>query len=212
YLVLGFINRRNPVNHATIAQVLMTIPPALAIYLGLLAMPWFAGPSHRLAMVTGPSSAEFWLGVLVLGAAAGGFFGLVRIDPRRRLYLFCAAWIAIAIAPMRNRGGLFQQGLIQDRYLSMASFGWCLIVADVAFRYAGRSVSAQRVALGATAALALSYAAALWHVQGFWHDEVALFTRCIEEFPESAIWHNRLGMALQERGELVPAERELSAS
>ncbi len=212
YLVLGFINRANPVNHATIAQVLMTIPPALPIYLGLLAMPWFAGPSHRLMMVTGPSSAEFWLGVLVLGVVAGGFFGLVRIDPRRRLYLFCAAWIAIAIAPMMNLGGLFQQGLIQDRYLYMASFGWCLIVANVAVRYAGRSARARRVVLGATGALALSYAATLWHVQGFWHDEVALFTRCIEEFPESAIWHNRLGMALEERGELVPAERELSAS
>ncbi len=212
YLVLGFINRRNPVNHATIAQVLMTIPPALAIDLGLLAMPWFAGPSHRLTMVTGASSAEFWLGVLVLGVAAGGFFGLVRIDPRRRLYLFCAAWIAITIAPMMNLGGLFQQGLIQDRYLYMASFGWCLMVADVAVRCAGGSASAQRLVLGATGALALSYAAILWHVEGFWHDEVALFTRCIEEFPESAIWHNRLGMALQERGELVPAERELSAS
>ena len=212
YLVLGFINRRNPVNHATIVQVLMTIPPALAIYLGLLAMPWFAGPSHRLTMVTGPSSAEFWLGVLMLAIAAGGFFWLVRIDPRRRLYLFCAAWIAIAIAPMMNLGGLFQQGLIQDRYLYMASFGWCLMAADVAVRYAGRSGSARRVVLGVSGALALSYSIALWHVQRFWHDEVALFSRCIEEFPESAIWHNRLGMALQERGELVPAERELSAS
>src|SRR5208282_3594276 len=212
YLVLGFINRRNPVNHATIAQVLMTIPPALAIYLGLLAMPWFAGPSHRLAMVTGPSSIEFWLGLLVIAIVGVAFFWLVRNDPRRRLYLFCAAWIAIAIAPMMNLGGLFQQGLIQDRYLYMASFGWCLIAADAAVRHAGRSASARRVALGVTGALALSYAAALWHVQGFWHDEVALFSRCIEEFPESAIWHNRLGMALQERGELVPAERELSAS
>jgi len=212
YLVLGFINRRNPANHAAIAQVLMTIPPALAIYLGLLAMPWFAGPSHRLAIVTDPSSAEFWLGVLVLGVVAGGFLALVRSDPRRRLYLFCAAWIAIAVAPMMNLGGLFQQGLIQDRYLYLASFGWCLMVADAKVRYAGRSASARRVALGVTGALALTCAATLWHVQGFWHDEVALFSRCIEEFPESAIWHNRLGMALQERGELVAAERELSAS
>ncbi len=41
---------------------------------------------------------------------------------------------------------------------------------------------------------------------------MALFSRCIEKFPESAIWHNRLGMAFQERGDLEGAERELSAS
>ncbi len=211
YLVLGFISRRNPVSHATNAQVLMTIPPALALYLSLLAMPWFAGPSHRLVMVTSPSSAEFWLGVLV-PIVAGGFFLLVRSDRRRQLYLFCAAWIAIAIAPMMNLGGLFHQGLIQDRYLYMASVGWCLMAADVATRCADRSASARHVVMGVTGALVVTYAVALWHVQSFWHDEVALFTRCIEEFPESAIWHNRLGMALQERGQLIPAERELSAS
>jgi tetratricopeptide (TPR) repeat protein len=213
YQVLGFINRPNPENHATVAQALMTVPPALATYLGLLLMPWLAGPSHRLLIVTSPSAPELWLSVALLSAAAGAFFLMLRNDPRRRLCLLCGAWIVVAVIPMMNLRGLFHQGLIQDRYLYLSSVGWCMIVADMTIRLADTGSRSRRlVACGVVGLLIAVYAAALWRVQGFWHDEVALFTRCIEKFPESAIWHNRLGMALQDRGDLTGAEQELSAS
>jgi tetratricopeptide (TPR) repeat protein len=212
YCVLGFISRPNPVNHATLAQVLLTIPPALAIYLSLLLMPWTAGPSHRLTILTSAASPEFWLPAGSLLVAAGAFVLLTRVDRRGRLYLFCAAWTAIALAPMLNLSGLFQQGLIQDRYLYLASAGWCLIVADLMIRFADRSAGARRAAYVLTGAIVVTCGAALWQVQSYWHDEVALFTRCIDEFPESAIWHNRLGMALEARGDLTGADRALSAS
>ncbi len=212
YCVLGFISRPNPVNHATLAQVLLTIPPALAIYLSLLLMPRTAGPSHRLIILTSTASPEFWLPAGSLLIAAGAFVLLARSDRRGRLYLFCAAWTAIALAPMLNLGGLFQQGLIQDRYLYLASAGWCLIVADLIIRFADRSARARRAAYVVAGAIIVICGAALWQVQSYWHDEVALFTRCIDEFPESAIWHNRLGMALEARGDLTGADRALSAS
>ena len=60
----------------------MTIPPALAIYLSLLVVPWLAGPSHRLLFVTSPSSPEFWIPVLALPALAIIFTRLVRNDHR----------------------------------------------------------------------------------------------------------------------------------
>ena len=66
YAVLGFISRPNPVNHATLAQVLATIPVALATYLILLVTPWMAGPSHRLVFVTTPWSPELWGSILLL--------------------------------------------------------------------------------------------------------------------------------------------------
>jgi protein O-mannosyl-transferase len=212
YLVLGFINRPNPVNHMTNLQELLTIPHVLLTYLLLLAVPWLAAPSHRLLVVSSAASPEFFVPVLLLGMVAAGFAFAIRAHPRRNLYLFCALWMAVAIAPMMNLRGLFEQALIQDRYLYMPSVGCCLMAADWAVRFARRQVAYRTPILAAGAVMALALAAGLWIVQGFWHDEIALFTRCVREFPESMIWHNRLGMAFKEQGNLAGAERELSVA
>jgi tetratricopeptide (TPR) repeat protein len=211
-VVLGFVNRSNPLNPATFWQALMTIPHALDTYLMLLVVPWQAGPSHRLLIVTSPLSPEFYLPLIAVAVLAAAFLVAIWNHPRRPLYLFCVGWTLLAIAPMMNFRGLFQQGLIQDRYLYLSSVGWCVMLADWIVAAARRNAPGRRIAWGVAAAIVALYAFALFNVQRFWHDEVALFSRCVEMFPESALWHNRLGMALSERDDLTGAERELGAS
>lgn len=210
YAVLGLITRPSPGNHATLAQVAMTIPGVLAAYLVLIVMPWLASPSHQLDLVTRPWSADLVvpLAALLLVATALGL--LIREGPRRRLYLFCAAWMLLAAAPFLNLGGLSREMLVQDRYLYLPSFGWCLALGEAAIGVADRRRAwARAVTVGGVALLAI-YAAALYGAQRFWHDEIALFGRCTESFPGAALWHNRLALALEQRGRLAEAEREMS--
>jgi tetratricopeptide (TPR) repeat protein len=210
--VLGFISRPNPESHATIAQVLMTIPAVAANYLTVLALPWMAGPSHRVDFVRSAGSPDFYLPLAALGLLAAALVLILKHSSRRRLYIFCAAWTIIGLAPVMNLGGLFHEALVQDRYLYLPSIGLCLALADLAVGFAsGNAARRTPVAIG-VAAVALTYAVTLWGTQHFWHDEVTLFSRCVELYPDSAIYHNRLGMAYQERGNLVAAERELATS
>ena len=210
--VLGFISRPNPESHASIAQVLMTIPAVAANYLILLVIPWMAGPSHRVDFVHAVGSPDFYLPLAALGLLSAALILLLKHGSRRRLYIFCAAWTIIGLVPVMNLGGLFHEALVQDRYLYLPSIGLCIALADLAVGFASTSVARRiPVAIG-VAAVALTYAVTLWGTQHFWHDEVTLFSRCVELYPDSAIYHNRLGMAYQERGDLVTAERELATS
>jgi Flp pilus assembly protein TadD len=211
FAVLGFITRRNPGNHLSVAAAIAVLPSVAAAYLALLLAPWAAGPSHRLAAVPSVGSPLFLLptaAVVLLLLAAWSIISRTR---RASLYYFCLLWIAITLAPIFNIRALFAQALVQDRYLYLPSFGWCLIVGDVVVRAAQQPRRAGLVTT-ATALLAASYAVALWRVQRFWHDEVALFTECVARYPGSAIYHNRLGLALEARGDLDGAVAELGSS
>jgi len=188
---------------------LMTVPRVLATYLTLLIAPWQAGPSHALPLhfVATPGSPGFLLpaGALIVSAVA--FVVAVGRDPRARLHLFCAAWILTSLAPMMNLRA-FSQPWLSDRYLFVASFGWCLMLADLAASFARRTGRLAAAIYTGAAALTILHAGVLWHVEGFWHDEETLFTRCIEEFPENPAWHRSLGGLLLNRGDLAGAELE----
>ncbi|MGH7815078.1 MAG: hypothetical protein ACREQI_13890 [Candidatus Binataceae bacterium] len=205
YWVLGFISRANPTNHMTAREIALTIPGAIASYAMLLAAPWRAGPSHRLDIVENIAASGFYLPIAGLAVLCVAGWLLIRRHPHRRLYLFCAAWIFIALGPELNLGGLFAKAVLQDRYLYVPSFGFCVMAADLAMSYSRGTESRMRAMWAAAAAVGIVYAGALFSVQGYWHDEVALFTRCAQEVPGEELWHNRLGLALQGRGELAGA-------
>src|SRR5208282_4092906 len=101
---LGFTltDPSDPANLAPIWQMIMTVPHALSTDLMLLAVPWMAEPAHSLDIVTSPASRGFYVPVVALIALASGLSGAIWRSPRRRLYLFCAGWIPITLAPMMD--------------------------------------------------------------------------------------------------------------
>jgi hypothetical protein len=207
--VLGFISRPDVSNHAGAAQVLMTIPAVIAGNLRLLIAPWQAGPSHRIDWVTAFASRGFVLPVVGLSMLAGAAWLAIRQSTRRGLYCFCLAWVFITMLPVLNLATLYPQALISDRYLYLASFGWCLLVGQLGAGAIARRGPWALAAAAAIGVIAAVYAASLWQVQSFWHDEIALFSRCLDIFPDNGFCHNRLGMALFARGDLSGADREL---
>ena len=55
---------------------------------------------------------------------------LARRSPDRHIYLFCAIWIVLTMAPALNLDSILW--LVDDRYLYTPSFGWSLAVAAAA--------------------------------------------------------------------------------
>jgi tetratricopeptide (TPR) repeat protein len=209
WMVLGFIvtSPSAPPTPLTRTQALMIAPLVLVEYVALLAIPTRAGGLHFVPFVGGPGSPNFYIPLAALIAIAAAFVFAIRNHPRRRLYLFCAAWIATTIAPAMNLRALYQY--VHDNYLYLPSIGWTVMVADCAVTLARRSIAARWAVGGVAAALLGVCAFATWRVEGLWHDDMALFTHCEQTYPDWALCRNLRGSALQAKGDLAGAQAEL---
>ena len=207
-LAVGAITSPPPGYHMTTAQALTSVPEALATYAMLLVVPWKAGPAHRLLPPASIGAVGFWMpATLVIAALALAVVAIMN-SPRRRLYWFCAGWMAVAIAPAMNMSALRFDMVVQDRYLYLPSLGWCLMATTVLIGFARRDFY-RRLVWAGTAAWLLVCAASLWSTLHYWHDDLTMSRRGIEKFPEAAIWHGQMGLVLQGNHDLPGAVREL---
>jgi Flp pilus assembly protein TadD len=211
FSVLGssvFGTRREVMVPMTWVQLVLTLPEVLALYLQMLLIPWKAGPTHPMEVVPRITSRKFYLPLLLIAGVALVAVALLRKSPRRRLYLFCAAWMGIALLPMLNLRIL----QAEDRYLYMSSVAWCVMVADLAV--SGFAAASLPIAVAATAggAVVILEATFLFHVEKFWHDNFALFSECTRLSPDAWYYHDRLAGELFERHDFAGAEREYLTS
>ncbi len=209
WLVLGFAIRASaePCNLLTPTQDVMTVPVVFTTYLTLLAAPWLALPNHPVFPVSSARSPHFWIPVAAMAALGAALVLVWQRSARRKFYLFCAAWVAISLAPMMVLSALYT--LVQDTYLYLPSVGWCVLAGDLATRFPSRSLLVRRLALGAAAALLVVCAATLWRVEHFWRDELTMAHGYVEGFPESVLWHFNLARFLELNGDFPQAEREI---
>ncbi len=203
----GVVTRYAITNHS-FGQILATIPAVLVHYLELLLFPWLAGPAHDLRFVTTPGLSNFYFPMAILASAA--LLGCLqfRNGRRGRLYLFCALWWFVTLAPALWLEQI--SALVQDRYEYLSSLAFCLVIADVSIQIARRSAVHARAASAAAAALAVVYAGTLWHAEAIWHDDVTLFRHCVERFPDSSQLHRELAEALVRQGNYNEAAGEFA--
>ncbi len=206
--VLGFITRLNITNPMTPAEGWLTIPSALGTYAMMLIMPWRAGPVHPVEIVTSAGSSQFYLPILALLGLIGSVAVALWSDARRMTYLFWATWIAISVVPVLDLRAFSPLALVEDRYLYMASVAWCIALTDIAVSFFTSVEPSGRLLAVASATVTIAFAVSLFHVESFWHDEIALFGTCVEMSPRSSLCHDRLGLALKSRGDKEDAERE----
>jgi tetratricopeptide (TPR) repeat protein len=208
FLVLGFLSRLNLTSTMTRAQEILTIPSVLGTYLLMLIEPWRASPVHPVGIVSSMTSGAFYLPILALVGIFGAAVFALWSDRYRSFYLFCALWMAVSIAPVLNLRAFTPIALVEDRYLYMASAAWCLAIAQLAVTYLPKVEPSGRLLAAATAIATLACVIILFHVESFWHDEYALFSTCVERSPGSSLCHDRLGVALIDRGDISGAEQQ----
>jgi tetratricopeptide (TPR) repeat protein len=145
-------------------------------------------------------------GTAVIVLAAGAFM-LGRRSPNRRIYLFCAVWIALTMAPALNLNALWW--LVDDRYLYAPSFGWSLALAMVAMEIAASGSRARTVLGPALAVILVAYATSTMQTERYWRDDVAFFSRCVEIGPNEPDYRLRLAAAQNKAGNSEEAARVL---
>jgi len=208
-LVLGFFvsNPYYYINLLTDAQVVLTVPLVLATYLAMLLMPWLTLPNHRAPLVSSPLSPDFWVPLAAIALLGAALVVVELRDPRRRLHLFCVAWIGVTLAPTMVLHSL--PHLVQDYCLYLPSVGWCILLGDLIAGIARQNAFARRLVLVGTCAMLMVYAVALWRVEWFWHDDVAAARGYVEGDPESVAWHWNLATHLDQQGDFADAEDEI---
>ena len=197
--------------HSSVAEILATLPSVLLWYLGLLLLPWLAGPAHEAYFVNRPTFINFYAPCAILLLLASGGYLLFRSSPRARLYLFCAIWWLVGTAPAplpAIRLGVDVE-LICDRFQYLPSFAFCLLLADMAVQCGRNSAALRRAITVTVTALAVVYAVALWRAEAVWYDDVTMFSRCVQNTPDLAHYHEVLGYRLVQQGDLKSGEREL---
>jgi tetratricopeptide (TPR) repeat protein len=208
-LVLGFFvsNPYDFQNLLTDAQAVLTVPLVFVIYLRELAMPWRTLPNHSVFPVSSALSPDFWMPLAVVALIGAALVLVAMRDPRRRLHLFCVAWLGVTLAPLMLLHAM--PHLVQDYYLWLPSVGWCILLGDVIASIARQGALARRLALGGACAMLMVYAVSVWRVQWYFHDDVSAARGEVESFPESVLWRWALAAYLDKQGDLVDAEPEI---
>jgi len=188
-----------------VGELLATMPGVMLYYIAMLGVPWLAGPAHPLDWVKSFSSPRFYVPVALLLLLAIGSWLAARRSPRRKLYLFCAIWFFVSIAPMMNLGGVWD--LVQDRYLYLPAFGWCVIAADCLVRW---SRSGNRVLWSSVAALMLiAWSLSFWKVECYWKDTLTMYKARTIMAPQATRWHQDLYVEYRRLNDLKGSEHEL---
>ena len=183
----------------------MTLPMVLLTYLGILAIPGVANPFHSVQWTTHLDPQVFiaWAALIVLGLLAIAF---ASRSPRRRVYLFCAIWGLVTIAPALKIDTVWW--LNQDRYAYAPSFGWSLALALAVFEISTVGARA-RLAVGiATALLLLSYGIATIRGQRYWYDNLAYYTRAVQVKPNDPYYRLAVGNLLEEAKDPAGAAKQ----
>ncbi|MGH7924478.1 MAG: tetratricopeptide repeat protein [Candidatus Binatus sp.] len=192
--------------HYSLMQVLMTLPAALMTYLAVLTVPAVAGPAHDVDWVTHFEPIVLIEAAALIVLAAAAFVPAWR-SSHRRIYLFCAVWIGLTMAPALNLNSLWW--LVDDRYLYAPSFGWSLAVALAAVEIASAGSTARNAVGVALATLLALNAVSTMHAERYWHDDVTFFRRGVEIAPRFADYRLKLAYALNEAGDREGAMRVL---
>jgi len=210
--VLGAIIQPDFDVHLSAREAILTIPATIWEYAMLLVTPWRAGPAHFVKVAGDITTAAFYRPLFEIVASAVAASLALRENPRRQLYLFCAAWFLIALMPVLNLRGFWPDSIVQDRYLYLPSFGFCVLAADLAVSIAQKGGRWHWVAMAGAAAVTIAFAGILLTVQLYWHDNVSLLKRGAEVMPAAARWRHRLGVALAAKREYVAARGELETA
>jgi tetratricopeptide (TPR) repeat protein len=176
----------------------------IPLYLRLLLVPVGLNPKHDVMPPSGFLDSGVLWGVALVAALA-----MTVIWWRRRVPGLAAgaAWTLIAWLPASNIIPI--RGFVAaERYVYLASAGWCIAIAALAAgRLAGPRARHRVMPTAAAVLLALAGLAA-WQT-GIWANMQAFYEGLVRRNPGSAFAHNNLGSVYLGIGEDARAEAEL---
>jgi protein O-mannosyl-transferase len=211
--VLGFVTAKAISNEMSWYVALVSIPQVLCRYIVMLVLPIHAEPAHSVPIISSILSPGFYLPLLILIAIASIVAALLFTYRRQApLYLFCIVWILLAIAPVLNLRSFRPISLMEDRYLYAASAAWSIMVGAFAGQLIATSSLVAWLTIPALTAVGIAMGVILWRVQSFWRNDLAMFSRCVADEPDSWLCRSWLANAKMDNGDLREAEYNFKVS
>jgi hypothetical protein len=162
-------------------------------------------PVHLNALYALPPdylSRPLWL-VLAWTAIVAAF---LLIDKKSRATRFGLIWVAVNFIPISNFIPI-PSAPMAERYVYLPAIGLWIVAADQACMLYKR-FSFKKTLMAAGATLALCYAILTINRNFDWKDDLRFFTRMTEQNPNSALAHFSLGLANNERNDVLRAREE----
>ena len=192
-------------------QALMTIPLAVVKYLGILCIPVGYSYQHYTDFVPNIASLSFLIPIVVL-AMIGAVIALLK----SRLLNFASMWFILTLVPslavIRNFEPAY---LLQERYLYVASIGFCLALA-LGIEWIGAREwfgTRQRILTGALAIIVLVvWSLALVRQNRTWDTSLSVHKNTAAVAPESPMAHVLLSRTYYDSGRPREAEAEANTA
>lgn len=175
-------------NFATSAEILWH-------YVLQVFVPWRTGPSDAWPLARGNGLAELTAMLGLIAAVLALVYGLWRRAP----WALALAWFAILVLP--STGIVPLRHVHSYRHLYPALWGLLLAALLLLFTWMPRLIAAPRAITALLAIWAVCLGAATVRENSFWTDDLALFTRSVQQDPRHVEGLVELGRLSLERGE-----------
>jgi tetratricopeptide (TPR) repeat protein len=183
---------------------LWSAPLALWWYLKRLLYPSGLSILYDSIVVREPSFRNFGLSLIALLILLAAFAWIVRRGVSWRVPFF-AAWFLLTLAPPLV---LSPRVTVHDRYLQLAAYPFCVLLAYGILWVARRLPAWRLVAAVAAFTLVFAWSLSTWHEASYWSDSLTLWRRAVQIAPHNI--NARVELArLYSTKELPVAIREL---
>lgn len=187
----------------TVGSFLLSLPLVAWGYARMLLVPLGLSPFYDLSAVRTANWHAIVLPLFGIVALAGLLWMILRREGGR-LALFSAAWFVVTLAPALDLPAFPPSEMVHDRYIYLASVGFCILAALGLSQLDRRLFpSAQFPFIGAVVIAAL--AALAFRQQAFWRDDTAIFTRAVEIAPHNDLAESGLATIVARRGNYLLA-------
>ena len=216
FAVLGTLSRNHPLTARTPTEyVYATIPYVVVSYFKHLLFPFNLSLIYGVRFVENFGDPALWIPLLILtGLAAAVYFFRQKLTP---LMWLAVGLIVIPLLPVLNLQVFHYEYIVQDRYLYLPSIGFVLLLGCLLEKlWTAKKKSYQQAATVFAVVLCLAYLTGTILHNRVWNSAVNLWTRAVEQKPDSWAANYNLGLAhLQEKNYETAAadsDRALSIS
>jgi len=212
-IVLVYLFARNAVlgvgpqlGDLSVAERVYAFATLFSQYVGKLFFPYPLALYHSYEQSSNLLSTSFLTGFAVVGFFVAAIWYLFR--KKKSLYVFGLTWFGLFLSPVLILLGGVGENAFSERYMFVPMIGFVLI-AGAGLAYAFRSPKIPRAV---TAGVFLLLIAVSWVVVAQrnqdWKDNISLFTKTLEQNPDSHIVRRELGEIYLLKGDLEAAKTE----
>jgi len=180
------------------AEVIFSGPSVMLFYLKKLIIPLGLSGSYMNPLTASPTASfSLELVAIAAGVAIVSWFAF-RHSPVLGL---AAALLLAPILPALAVVRIYPQGdMTHDRYLYLASVGFCLIVGMLVARLWSMPKPAKLAVVAVVGVVLAALSAVTFAQQKFYHDNFAFYRRVIEVNPSDGLAYGLLGNEYMDQG------------